>query len=148
MLAKRQSSMLFNSIVFFVFLIVILPVFYGLKKNEHKKIWLLTASYIFYGYWDWRFCSLLLFSSLVDYWVGLKLNDEQTPKKRKRWLQLSLFVNLGLLATFKYFNFFIDSFQSVFDGFGYVCCCFEEEGSFGQDWRIVVLHTCVCVSIY
>ena len=111
--------MLFNSIVFFVFLLVVLPVFYGLKKNEHKKIWLLVASYVFYGYWDWRFCSLLLFSSLVDYFVGLNLHKEKDQKKRKRWLQLSLVVNLGLLATFKYFNFFINSFQAVLDGFGF-----------------------------
>ena len=108
--------MLFNSIVFFVFLLVVLPVFYGLKKSEHKKMWLLVASYVFYGYWDWRFCSLLLFSSLVDYFVGLNLHKEKDQKKRKRWLQLSLVVNLGLLATFKYFNFFIDSFQAVLDG--------------------------------
>lgn len=111
--------MLFNSIVFFVFLLIVLPIFYRLKKNEHKKIWLLVASYIFYGYWDWRFCSLLLFSSLVDYWVGLKLHTEQDQKKRRSWLQVSLFVNLALLATFKYFNFFVDSFQSVLDGFGF-----------------------------
>ena len=110
--------MLFNSIIFFVFLLVVLPVFYSLRNTQYKKVWLLAASYVFYGYWDWRFCGLLLFSSLVDYWVGLKLHQE-VEEKRKRWLILSLVVNLGLLSVFKYFNFFIDSFQAVLNGFGF-----------------------------
>lgn len=73
---------------------------------------MLFVSYCFYGWWDWRFLTLILLSSLLDYWVALaieKNNDQQ--RKRKRYLLVSLFSNLGLLGVFKYFDFFSDSFQ-------------------------------------
>lgn len=74
---------------------------------------------IFYGWWDWRFLSLLLFSSVVDFYVGLKLLNEERVNIRKRWLTLSLCLNLGLLGFFKYFNFFIDNFKTAFRFFGH-----------------------------
>jgi len=111
--------MLFNSVIFFIFLAAVLPVFYFLKTQRHKTLWLLLASYVFYGYWDWRFCSLLLFSTVVDYYLGLKIYQTQEKKKRLLLLRLSLLANLGILGVFKYFNFFIDSFQEVLGGFGY-----------------------------
>ncbi|HTJ53446.1 MAG TPA: MBOAT family O-acyltransferase, partial [Cyclobacteriaceae bacterium] len=105
--------MLFNSLVFLVFLGVVLPVFY-LLPQRFKKIFLLLASYTFYGYWDWRFCSLLLLSTVMDYYLGHVIYTETDEKKRKRLLYLSLLVNLTLLGFFKYFNFFVDSFAQVF----------------------------------
>jgi alginate O-acetyltransferase complex protein AlgI len=105
--------MLFNSLVFLVFLGVVLPVFY-LLPQRFKKIFLLLASYIFYGYWDWRFCSLLLLSTVMDYYLGHVIYMETNEKKRKHLLHLSLLVNLTLLGFFKYFNFFVDSFAQVF----------------------------------
>ena len=111
--------MLFNSVIFFIFLAAVLPVFYFLKTQRHKTLWLLLASYVFYGYWDWRFCSLLLFSTVVDYYLGLKIYQTQEKKKRLLLLRLSLLANLGILGVFKYFNFFIDSFQEILGGFGY-----------------------------
>lgn len=103
--------MLFNSFVFFVFLIVILPIFYALKTKESKNIFLLLSSYFFYGYWDWRFCSLLMLSTVIDYFVGKKLYATEDQNKRKRLLYISLISNLGMLVCFKYFNFFVDSFD-------------------------------------
>lgn len=102
--------MLFNSFIFFVFLGLVLPIFYVLQGKKNKNIFLLLASYVFYGFWDWRFCLLLLFSTTIDYFVGrymAKSNNEQT---RKRLLLLSLFSNLSILGFFKYCNFFVDSF--------------------------------------
>jgi D-alanyl-lipoteichoic acid acyltransferase DltB (MBOAT superfamily) len=75
---------------------------------------LVISSYVFYGWWDWRFLFLIAFSSLVDYLVGLGLSQEQSSGKRKALLLTSLFVNLGLLGFFKYYNFFIESFVDAF----------------------------------
>ncbi len=106
--------MLFNSLVFLVFLGVVVPLFYLLRNKTHKKYLLLAASYVFYGYWDWRFCSLLLLSTVMDYYLGHYIHDAKSEKSRRRMLHLSLFVNLALLGFFKYFNFFIESFSSAF----------------------------------
>jgi len=72
---------------------------------------LLIASYVFYGWWDWRFLSLIAFSTIADFIVGIKINSAKTKNARKCFLLISLIVNLGLLGFFKYFNFFIDSFK-------------------------------------
>jgi alginate O-acetyltransferase complex protein AlgI len=111
--------MLFNSFIFLIFLGVVLPVFYALKTKTSKNVFLLVASYIFYGYWDWRFCLLLALSSLIDFLIGQKLHKTTELKKRRGLLALSLISNLGILCFFKYFNFFLDSFQSLSDNFGY-----------------------------
>ena len=76
------------------------------------------ASYVFYGYWDWRFCSLLLISTVADFFIGRALYQATEPPARKRWLALSMTINLGILAFFKYFNFFADSFQTFISPFG------------------------------
>ena len=110
--------MLFNSTIFFIFLGVILPIFYALPTKKSKNIHLLISSYIFYGYWDWRFCFLLLLSTIIDYFVGIKIFESENNKKRKKLLLISLFSNLGILGFFKYFNFFIDSFDSLINSFG------------------------------
>ncbi|MEB2777536.1 MBOAT family O-acyltransferase [Algoriphagus sp. D3-2-R+10] len=112
--------MIFNSIEFFIFLIpVFILYWFPLKNNLKAQNWLLLlGSYFFYGWWDWRFLILILFSSLVDFFVGLKLRQEEDEHKRKLLVWLSLFVNLGLLGFFKYFNFFIESFTEAFTFFG------------------------------
>ncbi len=110
--------MLFNSFIFLFFLAIVLPIFYLLPKKSYKNIFLLSASYFFYGYWDWRFCLLLLLSTVVDYYIGLRIHNTEDEKKRKLLLYASLGVNLGILGFFKYFNFFIDSFQGMINGLG------------------------------
>ncbi len=101
--------MLFVEFRFFVFFGVVFLVHWALRSNAHRKAWLLAASYVFYGAWDWRFLSLILASTLVDFTVGLRLDTESRAGARKRLLLASLTLNLGLLAVFKYFNFFLDS---------------------------------------
>jgi alginate O-acetyltransferase complex protein AlgI len=110
--------MLFNSFIFFIFLGVVLPVFYLLPNKRSKNLFLLLASYFFYGYWDWRFCSLLAISSIIDYYVAIEIDKREDPIKRKNLLYVSLISNLGMLAFFKYFNFFVDSFQVMSAKFG------------------------------
>lgn len=104
--------MLFNSLTFFIFLTIVLPVYYSLKLRA-QNIWLLIASYVFYGCWDWRFLLLLMASTLVDFLIGLAIGGAQDERVRKRWLMVSLASNLGILGFFKYFNFFIDSAAEV-----------------------------------
>jgi D-alanyl-lipoteichoic acid acyltransferase DltB (MBOAT superfamily) len=112
--------MLFNSIEFAIFLpIVFLLYWFVTKKNiKSQNVLLLLASYLFYGWWDWRFLSLIIFSSFLDYIIGLQLYKTVDKKKRKGLLLTSLIVNLGFLGFFKYFNFFAESFADAFTMFG------------------------------
>lgn len=104
--------MLFNSIAFFVFIGIFLPVYFFLKGKP--RLWLcLLGSYYFYGYLFPRFLILIFISTLVDYSVGLMLDIEANDKRRKYLLIASLIVNLGFLGYFKYYNFFVESFQDV-----------------------------------
>lgn len=105
--------MFFNTPVFLIFLIVVFTGFYFLPKKI-DKIFLLAASYVFYAYWDWRFLFLLVGSSLMDYYLGNLIYKAGTTTAKKRLLHLSLFLNLSVLGFFKYFNFFIDNFNSLF----------------------------------
>ena len=113
--------MLFNSIDFAVFLPIVF-ILYWFVVQKHLKLQnllLVIASYVFYGWWDWRFLSLIIFSSLVDYTVGLQLKKQGNPSKRKLLLWTSICVNLGFLGFFKYYNFFLDNFIEAFSFFGY-----------------------------
>lgn len=112
--------MLFNSIEFAIFLPVVFIVYWFLLKNKIKlqNFFLLLSSYIFYGWWDWRFLSLIFISSSVDYFVGLKLQECNIDSKRKKLLFISVFINLSILVIFKYYNFFITSFIDAFSLFG------------------------------
>lgn len=107
--------MLFNSIDFAIFLPIVLTI-YWIARGHRKlqNIWILTASYVFYGWWNWKFLSLIAFSTIVDYLVGLYMGQLRVKTQRKILLGMSLSINLGLLLFFKYFNFFIDSFQQSF----------------------------------
>lgn len=112
--------MLFNSIDFAIFLpIVFILYWFVTNRNLRLQNFLIVASsYLFYGWWDWRFLSLILFSTLVDYVVGQKLRNEQSPLKRKGLLWVSIFVNLGFLVFFKYSNFFLENLVTAFTFFG------------------------------
>ena len=113
--------MLFNSFEFIVFFIVVFAIYWFLLRNSIKKqnVLLLIASYFFYGWWDWRFMSLIAFSSLVDYTLGNAIHRSQAKSVKKRYLILSLITNLGLLGFFKYYNFFVDSLLDLFSSVGY-----------------------------
>lgn len=106
--------MLFPSFAFLVFLpVVFLAYWYVFNRSLRlQNAFLLVASYVFYGWWDWRFLGLLFASSLGDVLIGLAI-DRAEGAARKRWLMLSLLVNLGLLCTFKYFNFFMDGLHDL-----------------------------------
>ncbi len=113
--------MLFNSIEFAIFLPIIFGVYWFVcRKNiRAQNILLVIASYVFYGWWDWRFLGLIIFSSFVDYFVGLEFSKNTSQTRRKRFLLLSITVNLGFLFYFKYSNFFIDSFAEAFTFLGH-----------------------------
>ena len=112
--------MLFNSIDFAIFLpVVFLIYWFVVSKNlKLQNAFLLIASYFFYGWWDWRFLSLIFFSSLVDYSVGLAMDKQEKINTRKLLLALSIIVNIGFLGFFKYYNFFVDNFIDAFSLMG------------------------------
>lgn len=112
--------MLFNSIDFAIFLpIVFLLYWFVTNKNlKLQNILIVISSYVFYGWWDWRFLSLILFSTIVDFLIGLMLSKEENETKRKALLWISILVNLGFLGFFKYYNFFIENFTTAFSFFG------------------------------
>ena len=112
--------MLFNSLDFAIFLpIVFLLYWFVAQKNlKLQNALIVLASYVFYGWWDWRFLSLIIFSTVVDYLVGQKLRVEEKQSKRKVLLWTSILVNLGFLGFFKYYNFFLENFIDAFSFFG------------------------------
>ena len=112
--------MLFNSIDFAIFLPIVF-LLYWFVANKHLKLQnllIVAASYLFYGWWDYRFLSLILFSTIIDFSVGLRLAKEENISKRKILLWTSILANLGFLGFFKYYNFFLDNFISAFSFFG------------------------------
>lgn len=110
--------MVFNSLIFLVFLAVVLSLYYRLRLRG-QNILLVIASYVFYGWWDWRFLGLLLFSTFFDYWAALRIDSEESELRRKWFLAGSMLVNLGILGFFKYFGFFADSLHKIFALFGF-----------------------------
>jgi len=112
--------MLFNSLAFFIFLpIVFFTYWIVLKKSvTNQNIFLIISSYFFYGYWDWRFLILIIFSSLSDYIISQKIEDSGKEKQQQLLLYLSISINLITLFFFKYFNFFIENLVEVFLTFG------------------------------
>lgn len=112
--------MLFNSLDFAIFLPIVFTLYWFLAQHNLRlqNMLLVVASYIFYGWWDWRFLSLILFSTLVDYSIGLYVNKTTDKNKRKYLLWTSIGVNIGLLMFFKYYGFFVDNFISAFTFFG------------------------------
>ena len=112
--------MLFNSIDFAIFLPLVFGAFWLLpNRSGWQNSTLLLASLVFYGWWDYRFLSLILFSTIVDFTIGQQIQRTNAQGKRKMLLGISLFTNLGLLGFFKYFNFFQNSFIQAFTFFGH-----------------------------
>lgn len=110
--------MFFNSFAFAIFAPIFFILYFSTRGSA--RLWLiLGSSYFFYAWWDWRFVSLLLISTAVDYFIGLRLTSEESHRKRKLLLITSLCSNLGILFTFKYFDFFSESFQALFNEFGW-----------------------------
>lgn len=114
--------MLFNSLAFVLFLPVVFISYWFLasKKLRWQNYLLIIASYFFYGWWDWRFLGLIFFSSFSDYLISIYIDKSDSEKKRKKLMLLSVFINLGTLFTFKYYNFFIENFVSLFGQFGII----------------------------
>jgi alginate O-acetyltransferase complex protein AlgI len=98
--------MIFSSYEFiFLFLPLVLAGYY-LIPNRGRTTFLTLASYFFYGWWDYRFCGLMLFSTVIDYGAGIGISRALTPRGRKGWMILSVVSNLSLLGFFKYFDMF------------------------------------------
>ena len=113
--------MFFNSLNFAVFLpIVFILYWFVTNKNlKFQNILLLISSYFFYACWDWRFLFLLIFSTLLDYYTGIKMSDSKNQNSKRFWFWLSISVNLGFLGVFKYYNFFAASFADAVANFGF-----------------------------
>lgn len=109
--------MIFNSFVFAAFFAVVYML-YSILPHRWQNRMLLVASYIFYGWWDWRFLSLILISTIVDYWCGLRIDGATSDRKRKIFLAASVCTNLGILGFFKYANFFAESLNDGLLAFG------------------------------
>lgn len=104
--------MVFNSSVFLIFFLVFYTLYWKISSKyslQIRNIFILMASYVFYGWWDWKFLGLILASSFIDFFIGQKLYKAEKPKQRKFLLGISILSNLGILFFFKYFNFFIES---------------------------------------
>ncbi|MEX2624505.1 MAG: MBOAT family O-acyltransferase [Acidimicrobiia bacterium] len=109
--------MIFNSVEFVIFLPLVLLAYLRLRHKGQNRM-LLVASYIFYGWWDYRFLALLAFTTVIDYGVGIYLGRTEDPKVRKRLLITSIVVNLVVLGFFKYFNFFVESAGTMLERIG------------------------------
>jgi alginate O-acetyltransferase complex protein AlgI len=112
--------MYFNSTYFALFLIIVF-ILYWLPTNKNARYQnsiLFISSYFFYAFWDWRFLFLLAFSTLLDFYTGIKIAESQNSKTKKLWLWLSITINLSLLGVFKYYNFFANSFSELLSHFG------------------------------
>jgi alginate O-acetyltransferase complex protein AlgI len=111
--------MLFNTFEFAIFfpIVFILYWFFCKKNLKIQNILLLVSSYYFYACWDYRFLFLLFFSTFLDYFTAIRIEDSKNDKLKTFWFWLSISVNLGFLGFFKYYNFFITSFQELFENF-------------------------------
>ena len=113
--------MLFNSVEFLLFLPIVFVLYWFVfdKKLKHQNLLILVSSYVFYGWWDYRFLSLILLSTIVDYFIGLGISNQASIKNKRILLWCSVLFNLGILGFFKYYNFFIDSWIDLFSSVGY-----------------------------
>lgn len=111
--------MSFNSIDFAIFLPIVFVIYWTLNRRlKLQNFFIVCASYIFYGWWDWRFLTMIFVSTLVDYFIGISLSKQRNESRRKLWLLASLIINLGILGYFKYYNFFLESLVGTFYLFG------------------------------
>lgn len=114
--------MFFNSIAFAIFLPVAFLLYWFIfnRNINSRNVFIVVISYIFYGWWDWRFLTLIFFSSIVDYTVSLAIEKTKVPKIKKLYLYISLIANLGILGIFKYYNFFVDSLLDLNPGLQHI----------------------------
>ncbi len=112
--------MLFNSLDFAIFLPIVFVLYWFVtaRKLKVQNFLIVVSSYVFYGWWDWRFLSLILFSTVTDYWIGLAMGRQKIKVKRQALLWVSIIVNLGFLGFFKYYNFFLENFLAAYSLFG------------------------------
>ena len=112
--------MLFNSFEFLLFLPTVLGLYWFVlhRHLRAQNLLLLVASYVFYGWWDWRFLGLIALSTVVDFFVGIRIEKAPDKARKKRWLWVSLGVNLGILGYFKYANFFIENWIAAWQSVG------------------------------
>lgn len=112
--------MLFNSIDFAIFFPIVFILYWFVVNRNFKvqNLLLLFASYLFYGWWDWRFLFLLVFSTVLDYFTGIKIHEAANRSRKLFWLWISIGINLGFLGVFKYYNFFADSFANALSAVG------------------------------
>jgi len=104
--------MLFNSAEFLIFLPIVFAVYWLVKKNRRlQNLWVVAASYLFYGWWDWRFLMLIAFTSGLSWLSGIMIERD---RRTKLWLWLSVCVNLAILGLFKYYDFFAAEFAAMF----------------------------------
>ncbi len=108
----------FNTVTFAVFFAVVLAVYWRVP-GRHRNLVLVVSSYVFYGWWDWRFLSLLALSTIVDFTIGNRLGATDDIRRRRVLVWTSVAVNLGILGVFKYLNFFADSLTELFDAVGW-----------------------------
>ena len=113
--------MLFNSIEFLLFLPIVFFLYWFVFNTNLKaqNSLILVSSYVFYGWWDFRFLSLIFLSTIVDYIIGLNIPKHDSDKKQKFLLWCSVLFNLSVLGFFKYYNFFVDSWIDLFSSVGY-----------------------------
>jgi D-alanyl-lipoteichoic acid acyltransferase DltB (MBOAT superfamily) len=128
--------MIFNSLVFLVFATVFFSVYF-LLRGRVRLAWILLASYVFYGWWDWRFLGLIMFSTGMDYLFGLYIADAASPRSKKRIIVASVVMNLGFLSVFKYFNFFAASMAALL-----------EWGGLNASWTTLHIILPVGISFY
>ncbi len=110
--------MLFTQLEFPIFFFIVLVAAWLCRDRVTRNSILLVASYYFYAYWDYRFCGLLMLSTVVDFVVARLISDSDSPRVKRSLLIVSLTVNLGVLGFFKYFNFFIDSARPLLESIG------------------------------
>ena len=110
--------MFFDTPIYVVFLTLVVLAYWRMRWRQ-QNVFLLAASYIFYGWWDVRFLGLIAASTVVDFYCARAIHRSDAPAKRRALLVLSLVINLGFLAAFKYFNFFMDSFAAALQALGF-----------------------------
>jgi alginate O-acetyltransferase complex protein AlgI len=111
--------MLFPTITFALFFMIVLPVSWLLLPRRRRwKLFMIAASYFFYGYWDWRFCFLLAASTLANQLFARLIHNSDDERARRRWLVAAIVVNLGVLGFFKYYDFFVTSATNTLHDLG------------------------------
>lgn len=109
--------MFFDSPIYFAFLVLVVLAYWRLGHRK-QNVFLLVASYFFYGWWDWRFLALMIGTSVMDFLIAQRIAASDTPTRRKRWLMASLALNFAVLGFFKYFDFFVSSFSTALGTLG------------------------------